>query len=576
MHQKKSTGSIHSIEEEFPDKNIVKIIISKKSKIKEMPNLLTLGNGKPPGVHQHDQALNKFLEDYIKNDGKNYKSIMDMLERSSPDVKGVKEGSNLIDEDKDLISQSFEIIKNLNNSYLTIQGPPGTGKTYSSANIIIELMKAGKKVGVTSNSHEAIKTLLKAIEQQAKDQDFEFCGMRKAKSSDKYDWKFIKDITVSKPLNMNDYSLYAGTSWFFVDPRMNKTLDYLFIDEAGQVALGTTIANATSAKNLVLIGDQMQLSQPMRAKHEGYAKMSSLDFVLEGNDTIPTDKGVFLNITRRLNNKICNYISSSFYDSRLTSDPIAETRSVNLKLDPIKDEGLFYVPIEHTGCSQRSDEEADLIENGKNKIIEYYNTQCDFILKDAQTLVNQSKYDEAIYKLSLVPDVCQECYYKCLDTLSSIYQQKIDNDCQQKMTQAKAAWAGKLNGEGAGEAADIIATINPQANCQNEIKALTTQINNKLSADAKARWDFKMKQYDDKIAQVKEETRIAEDKSIRDDDFREVEAQRDDQYRNKQADRNFELNKMKYTLIIGAGIHAQAQESSRNQPKSITYNKSLF
>ena len=113
----------------------------------------------------------------------------------------------------------------------------------------------------------------------------------------------------------------------------------------------------------------MQLSQPMRAKHEGYARMSSLDFVLEDNDTIPADKGVFLNVTRRLNKKICNYISSSFYDSRLTSDSITETRSVNLKLDPIKDEGLFYVPIEHTGCSQRSDEEADLIEKTYNKII---------------------------------------------------------------------------------------------------------------------------------------------------------------------------------------------------------------
>ena len=66
---------------------------------------------------------------------------MDMLERSSPDVKGVKEGSNLIDEDKDLISQSFEIIKNLNNSYLTIQGPPGTGKTYSSAKDVHDLDK---------------------------------------------------------------------------------------------------------------------------------------------------------------------------------------------------------------------------------------------------------------------------------------------------------------------------------------------------------------------------------------------------------------------------------------------------
>ena len=368
-HQIKGIGNIYSIEEKFPDKNVVKIFVSKRRKNIEMPSLLTLGNNTPPQVHQHDQALNKFLEDYIENEGKNYKSIMDMLERSNPDVKGIKEGSNLIDEDKDLISQSSEIVKNLNNSYLTIQGPPGTGKTYSSANIIIELMKAGKKVGVTSNSHEAIKTLLIAIEQQAESQNFEFSGMRKARSSDKYDWKFIKDITTGKPLNFDEYSLYAGTSWFFVDPRMNKTLDYLFIDEAGQVALGTTIANATSAKNLVLIGDQMQLSQPMRAKHEGYARMSSLDFVLEDNDTIPADKGVFLNVTRRLNNKICDYISSSFYDSRLTSDSITKTRSVNLKLNPIKDEGIFYVPIDHSGCSQRSDEEADLVEKTFNKII---------------------------------------------------------------------------------------------------------------------------------------------------------------------------------------------------------------
>ena len=368
-HQIKGLGTIYSIEENFPDKNIVKILVSKRRKNIEMPSLLTLGNTMPPQVHQHDQALNKFLEDYILNNGENYKSIMDMLERKEPDIKNIKSGSILIEENKDLITQSIEIVKNLNNSYLTIQGPPGTGKTYTSAKIIIELMKAGKKVGVTSNSHEAIKTLLIAIEQQAVDQNYEFSGMRKSKSSDKHEWKFIRNVTTGKPLNMDSYSLFAGTSWFFVDPRMNKTLDYLFIDEAGQVALGTTIANATSADNLVLIGDQMQLSQPMRAKHEGYARKSSLDFILEDDDTISTDKGVFLNVTRRLNKKICNYISTSFYDSRLTSDPITETRSVNLKLDPIKDEGLFYVPIDHNGCSQRSDEEADLVEKVFNKIV---------------------------------------------------------------------------------------------------------------------------------------------------------------------------------------------------------------
>ena len=45
-----------------------------------------------------------------------------------------------------------------------------TGKTYNSAKIIIELMKDGKKVGVSSNSHEAIKNLLSEIEKQAKNE----------------------------------------------------------------------------------------------------------------------------------------------------------------------------------------------------------------------------------------------------------------------------------------------------------------------------------------------------------------------------------------------------------------------
>ena len=46
----------------------------------------------------------------------------------------------------------------------------------------------------------------------------------------------------------------------------------------------------------------MQLSQPIRAKHNGYARKSSLDFVLENLDTIPPEKGI-LNTTRRLNEK---------------------------------------------------------------------------------------------------------------------------------------------------------------------------------------------------------------------------------------------------------------------------------
>ena len=99
-HQMKGLGTINLIEENFPDKNIVKIFASKKRKNIEMPSLLTLGNSPPPQVHQHDQALNKFLEDYINNDGKNYKSIIGNFIVQDPDVKNVKKDSDLIDEEK--------------------------------------------------------------------------------------------------------------------------------------------------------------------------------------------------------------------------------------------------------------------------------------------------------------------------------------------------------------------------------------------------------------------------------------------------------------------------------------------
>ena len=378
IHAKKDIGFVLLIEEKLDD-NLLEVFCPKKKDrkgnpypIPNLPSLISVGKGYPPRTPQHELALHKFIDDYILNNGKNYKSIMDMLERNNPDVKGLKKDTILIDPNDDLNSQSIKVVKDLDNSYLTIQGPPGTGKTYTSASMIIALIKEGKRIGVTSNSHEAIKTLLIEIEKQTslpENKDFKFKGFRKTKKGEKKtEWKYITDAD-KKPENLDGYSLYAGTSWFFVNPQMHQSLDYLFIDEAGQVALGTTIANATSAKNLVLIGDQMQLSQPIRAKHNGYARKSALDFVLENQDTIPPEKGIFLNTTRRLNKKICTFISDSFYESRLTSHEVAGLRSVKLQLKPIEDEGIFYVPIDHNGCSQRSDEEADLVEKIFNKII---------------------------------------------------------------------------------------------------------------------------------------------------------------------------------------------------------------
>ena len=367
IFQEKDIGFIHQIDEISQDNNIVQIL--SKKLLDYIPEIISFGPKFPPSAAQVATALNDFIEDFISDGAKNYKHILDILFKRTPNINNHKSGNDLINYDQEITSQAIEITKNLNNSYLTIQGPPGTGKTYTSTKIIIELMKQGKKVGVTAHSHPVIKNLLLKIEEEAKKENFNFKGVRKAKSTDLHDWKYLDDKTDGSPIDFEKFSLYAGTAWFFSDPRMRNTMDYLFIDEAGQLSLATTIAVATSTKNIILVGDQMQLSQPIQGIHNGYSGGSSLDFILDDNDTIPKDKGIFLNVSRRLNENNKEFISESFYDSRLKSHEITKLRSVDLKSDKFKNEGIFYYPVEHEGCSQRSDEEAEEVEKIYSEII---------------------------------------------------------------------------------------------------------------------------------------------------------------------------------------------------------------
>jgi hypothetical protein len=167
------------------------------------------------------------------------------------------------------------------------------------------------------------------------------------------------------------------------------------------------------------------------------------------------------------------------------------------------------------------------LEEGKKKVLNYYSTQCDFIIKNAQTLAKQAKYDEAIYQLAIVPNVCKECYFKCSDTITNIYQQKIDADCKAKLSKAKTIWAGQQNISNAENVLNILSDINYNAACFSEVNLLTKEINKKMIADDKARLELALKKYNDKIDLEKKQI----------DAYKEV-----------------------------------AVEYAKNQPKTITYN----
>ena len=67
----------------------------------------------------------------------------------------------------------------MDSTTLFIQGPPGTGKTFTSAHVICSLIAAGKRAGVSSNSHKAINNLLAKVEEVADETGLSFVGVKK-------------------------------------------------------------------------------------------------------------------------------------------------------------------------------------------------------------------------------------------------------------------------------------------------------------------------------------------------------------------------------------------------------------
>jgi uncharacterized protein len=163
----------------------------------------------------------------------------------------------------------------------------------------------------------------------------------------------------------NGPCVVGGTAWVFTREELEGRLDYLFIDEAGQVPLANAVAMGLSARNLILIGDQMQLGQPTQGSHPGESGSSCIEYLLQGHATVPPDRGVFLGVSRRMHPAVCQFISQAIYESRLTSLPATAQHRVCANGDEkiIRTEtGVFFVPSVHTGCEQSSEEEVDLIE----------------------------------------------------------------------------------------------------------------------------------------------------------------------------------------------------------------------
>ncbi len=113
----------------------------------------------------------------------------------------------------------------------------------------------------------------------------------------------------------------------------------------------TRSAMGTSARNVILLGDPLQLAQVSQGTHPPGTEKSVLEHLLGEHATVPTDMGVFLERTRRMHPDVCRFISEVVYDGRLEGTPrVARQTAFGT--------GLRYLPVPHAGNTAVSSEES--------------------------------------------------------------------------------------------------------------------------------------------------------------------------------------------------------------------------
>jgi uncharacterized protein len=159
---------------------------------------------------------------------------------------------------------------------------------------------------------------------------------------------------------------YLGSHGFCLE----LAFDYLFVDEAGQVSLANSLALSTCTKNLVLLGDQMQLGQPTQGVHPGESGLSTLEYLLQGASTIAPEAGIFLKDTWRMHPDVCRFISDAVYDGRLQAEAkntnqrlVLTTKAAEGSPPALKSNGVQFIEVQRSACAQRSDVEAEIVRN---------------------------------------------------------------------------------------------------------------------------------------------------------------------------------------------------------------------
>jgi uncharacterized protein len=311
-----------------------------------------------------ENAIERIAEDVVRvgiDGGTQYRSARELLLRRPPRLRDRAFQRLNIETPVDFARR---IVPYLDETVLPIQGPPGAGKTFTGARMICDLLRQGMRVGVTAVSHKVIHHLLEGVLSAAHEQNLAVSCIEKVVEKSAVPTaveEFTKSSDVLARLGDGRARVTGGTPWLWASADAHRTVDVLFVDEAGQLSLANVVAVSQAARSLVLLGDPQQLEQPQQGSHPDGTGVSVLEHVLGEHPTMPSDRGIFLAETWRLAPPVCAFTSELFYEGRLEAEAGCALQGL-AGTAPFEGAGLWVVPTIHEGNRNSSVEEVDAVE----------------------------------------------------------------------------------------------------------------------------------------------------------------------------------------------------------------------
>jgi predicted RecB family nuclease len=294
-----------------------------------------------------------------------FRAIRELLQGLPPRISGAEPGAGLRRSGESGLDAAVRIALDLDESAFAIQGPPGTGKTWTGARQILALVAAGRRVGVTAQSHKAITNVLAQLDEAAREAGRHVRVLQR--SDDETINAGLPDVEVAgksgdvgPAMREGRFDVAAGTAWQFARDDMVDAVDVLLVDEAGQMSLANVVAMGRSTKSIILLGDPNQLPQVSQGVHPDGAGASVLEHVVGGPLTIAPDRGLFLDVTYRMHPRVNSFVSEAFYEDRLETDPSTARQRI-AGPDGTDELGLRFVPVEHPGDETSSLKEAEAV-----------------------------------------------------------------------------------------------------------------------------------------------------------------------------------------------------------------------